>query len=400
MLHSRRSVTLIAAGIAIVLACSSCSSSQSGTTDSAKTIVVGLDSVLSGQFAELGALGRGAQAYFDYVNSTGGVDGYKISTVTEDTANSGTQAISVTRQLIDSDHVNAVIGIGSDPLSALLSAIPNPGVPILFFGDGDGFVPPTHSQYYGLNVPYERKGAGLVEAARDVLKVKSLSISYQDDATGQPVDQGAALWARQNGMTIKATVSYPATISDCSAEAGRLRSAGTKVVIIVGAAPSAACVMKAAYALGYTPAWLSDDQALDPGEQALLTPAILSSMYAIDAYEQVVGNGQTAAQKLYVQWIKRKDSQDLTSSFAEDGWTMAAVLTVALSDSLKSDKKFSEANLFAALNSDFHGQPIALLPTVTYDSTQHAGVIAEGLLKLNGKGQGTQVSKTQLLPTP
>ena len=72
----------------------------------------------------------GTEAYFDYVNSTGGVDGRKIEVTAQDTGYSGTKAASLTETAMKKDF--AMVGGFSIVMTAAGRILAkNPGMPVV-----------------------------------------------------------------------------------------------------------------------------------------------------------------------------------------------------------------------------------------------------------------------------
>ncbi len=92
---------------------------------------------LSGEAAAFGAVGPGAKAYFDYVNSKGGVNGRKIEYRFYDDAYNPAQTVQLTRQLVEQDRVFAIFNaIGTANNLAIRDYLNAQKVPHLFAGDG------------------------------------------------------------------------------------------------------------------------------------------------------------------------------------------------------------------------------------------------------------------------
>ena len=71
-------------------------------------VLIGGTVPLSGEAAAFGSVGPGAKAYFDYVNSKGGVNGRKIEYRFYDDAYNPAQTVQLTRQLVEQDGVFAI----------------------------------------------------------------------------------------------------------------------------------------------------------------------------------------------------------------------------------------------------------------------------------------------------
>lgn len=99
--------------------------SSEGAGDSGEKVIK-----IGGIFDETGATGDvgapyadGARAFFEHLNSTGGVDGYKIDLIGEDYAYDISRAQQVYQSLRDRHKVAAIIGWGTGDTEALRSQI-------------------------------------------------------------------------------------------------------------------------------------------------------------------------------------------------------------------------------------------------------------------------------------
>jgi branched-chain amino acid transport system substrate-binding protein len=115
-----RSRKLIAATVSVVLAgvlaaCSSSSSSSGGNAGGSQkptggTIKIGVLTELSGPAASgFTTTKRGVEAYIDYINSSGGVDGKKIELVYGDTTGTPTGALTAAQKLVQNSKVYAIM---------------------------------------------------------------------------------------------------------------------------------------------------------------------------------------------------------------------------------------------------------------------------------------------------
>ena len=89
---------------------------QPGVT--ATTITIGGTVPITGPAALFGSVGRGADAYFKYVNAHGGVNGRKIKYLYRDDAYDPSKTVQLTRELVENDKVFAIFStIGTDNTS-------------------------------------------------------------------------------------------------------------------------------------------------------------------------------------------------------------------------------------------------------------------------------------------
>jgi branched-chain amino acid transport system substrate-binding protein len=97
----------------LALALAACGSSNSSTAASAAKgpYDIGFTSGLTGQFGAVGqGVRNGAEAYFDAVNASGGVNGHKINFTALDDALDPNRGVANMIQLVTQDHDIAVIG--------------------------------------------------------------------------------------------------------------------------------------------------------------------------------------------------------------------------------------------------------------------------------------------------
>jgi branched-chain amino acid transport system substrate-binding protein len=103
---------------------------------------------LSGPAAAYASVGRGADAYFRYVNSKGGVFGRKIVYKYEDDGFDVAKTILLTRQLVEQDNVLAIFdSVGTEHALAVRPYLNDRKVPQLFVGSGVSKLATEHKQY-------------------------------------------------------------------------------------------------------------------------------------------------------------------------------------------------------------------------------------------------------------
>lgn len=116
----------------------SSSSSDDGGGDSGSSEASGGEVVIGGIFDETGATGDvgapyadGARAYFDYINSKGGIDGVKVNLVNEDYAYDISRAQQIYQSLRDRHKAVGIIGWGTGDTEALRAQIIADEIPFI-----------------------------------------------------------------------------------------------------------------------------------------------------------------------------------------------------------------------------------------------------------------------------
>jgi branched-chain amino acid transport system substrate-binding protein len=101
------------------------------------TILLGGTSPLTGPAAAYASVARGAKAYFDSVNSKGGVAKRKIEYEIVDDAYNPAQSVQATRQLVEQEGVFAIFNsLGTEHNLAVRDYLNQRKVPQLFVASG------------------------------------------------------------------------------------------------------------------------------------------------------------------------------------------------------------------------------------------------------------------------
>src|SRR5918912_4394993 len=162
--------------------------STPGVTSS--TITIGGSVPLSGIASGYKSVAIGADAYFKYVNSRGGVNGRKIDYTYLDDAYDPSQTVVVTRKLVEQDDVFAIFNtLGTETNIAIRDYLKARGVPQLFAATGaNTFGHDSNSIGYLPSYVAEGKIYGRYIAAK--LPKAKLAILYQEDPYTQDLING------------------------------------------------------------------------------------------------------------------------------------------------------------------------------------------------------------------
>ena len=152
----------------------------------AKTIVIGQSTPLTGSNAELGNdIRNGALAYLQKINDAGGVHGRRIELVTIDDGNAVPRAEENTKKLVEEMGVFALFGYPSATLSRpALPFVEKHKVPFLSPFTGADPMRVFNKHVYNMRASYADELEKIVEHFQ-VLGVKRFSIVYYDDVVGR-----------------------------------------------------------------------------------------------------------------------------------------------------------------------------------------------------------------------
>jgi branched-chain amino acid transport system substrate-binding protein len=211
---------------------------------------------LTGPAAAYGSVGRGADAYFKYVNSKGGVFGRKIVYKYLDDEFDVAKTISLTRQLVEQDQVLAIFNsVGTEHALAIRSYLNDRKVPQLFVGSGVSKLATEHSKYpwsMGYLPSFAGEGAiyGRYIAAHN--RKAKIAVLYENSDFGKDMLNGL-----RDGLggkpKIVSTQSYEINDNDVASQLAKLKSSGANTLMLFATPKFAIFGYVGAFRLGWHP---------------------------------------------------------------------------------------------------------------------------------------------------
>jgi branched-chain amino acid transport system substrate-binding protein len=198
-------------------------------------IVFGGTAPLSGAASAFASVARGAEAYFKYVNSKGGVNGRTIEYRYRDDAYNPAQTLQVVRELVEEDKVFAVFNtLGTEQNQPAREYLNQRGVPQLFVASGATSFGRDYKQYpwtIGYQPSYIAEGYIYGRwLARDKPNQK-IAILFQNDDYGKDLIAGFKRGLGRKG-TIVAQEGYEVTATDVQSQIAKLKASGAKVLML------------------------------------------------------------------------------------------------------------------------------------------------------------------------
>ncbi len=192
------------------------------------------------------AIVQGISAYFDYINSQGGVYGRKIKLIVGDDHYNPADTVEVVRKLVEQDNVFAVAyGLGEATHLAVYKYLEERGVPDLFVGSGIRvFTEPLARSRFGANPNYYTEGRMLGQYIVENYPGKRLGLLVQNDELGADGEAGVRKALEGSDVEIVARETYEAGQFDVTAQTQRLKGANPDVIIAYAIPPQAASLMK------------------------------------------------------------------------------------------------------------------------------------------------------------
>ena len=233
------------------------------------------------------------RAYFDYVNSKGGVNGRKIRLEVKDDSYKAGLTVSTASALINKDKIFAFIGcVGTQTHISVIADINRRGIPDIFTNSGySGFYvdPKKYPNTFGGLGTYVVESKIVGKYLKETYPTKKIGILYQTDDFGRNAVEGFAT----AGLTFVPKTTSANFIAGTQGSIGlasqltQLKANGVEIVIIAAVASATAIAVATAAAIGYKPEkWVVTSVGADATTfQTILgskgvTPAMSAGMLA------------------------------------------------------------------------------------------------------------------------
>ena len=212
----------------------------------ADTILIGQSAALSGPAQELGKeMKSGAEAYFDVINKSGGINGRKIKLVSIDDGYEPDKAAANTKKLINDDKVLALFGyVGTPTSNASLPILTEAKVPFIgAFTGAQSLREPFNRYVFNVRGSYfdetEQIVGHLVQQG-----IKKIAVFYQNDAYGKAGLAGVERAMKKRKLDIAVTATVERNTTDVSAAVAALAKSNTDAIIMISAYKSCAAFIK------------------------------------------------------------------------------------------------------------------------------------------------------------
>jgi branched-chain amino acid transport system substrate-binding protein len=252
---------LVLATLALAGCSTSASSSSSGASPASKTsgsapIVIGImgsfTGVASGSTADAKIL---AQDWVAMTNASGGINGHPIQAIVLDDLNSPSTALTNAEQLVQQDHVKAILDLSDDQESTWAKIPDSAKVPVL--GQAESPVFGTDPNFYPVGTTIEPLIWGELKAA-SLAKVNKVGALYCAEIASC---SDTVPLITSIGKPLNMTLAYAAKVSSSAvsytAQCLGAKGAGANGATVVAASDTALRVAESCAAQGYKPVWVS-----------------------------------------------------------------------------------------------------------------------------------------------
>lgn len=354
------------------------------------------------------------RAYFDYVNSKGGVNGRNLRLVTKDDVYNAGITLTSVAELINDDKVFGFIGnVGTQTQSAVIDRINRDGIPHLFTLTG-------YSNFYNNPKKYPTTFAGLGtyfaeskivgEYVKKTFAGKKVGILYQTDDFGRNALAGfnqVGLRFEEGKTAAKFVAGTQGSIG-LTSQLNQLKSNGVEVVLFAAVASALAIAITTANAIGYKPAnWVVTSVGADATTfQTILgargVPAASSAALLNGVITASFAPAPTEATDPYVAAFKKindefnKGPDKRWDNNILIGMNNAYLLVQALNG---VGKNVTRKNLISYLETNGKKMSGAAFTPLGYSKSSHAGYIGYWIGKYDAQTNITPVGAKRVIYT-
>ncbi len=359
-------------------------SAETGVTNS--TITLGMTTPLTGPAAPgYKDIAPAAEAYFDYVNANGGINGRKIDLKVYDDAYNPAKTKVGTNQLIQRDKIFAMYGaLGTPTHSAVVRDLNRRGIPDVFVNTGGAAF--DNPRRYPMTFPYfpsyivEAKAMGYYIDNTSSLKNKRACLMYQDGEFGENAKTGF----NAAGIDFVEETSYYSgqQLAGFASQVTTLARAQCELVVFFGVTSATAVLLGTAARAGFAPTWMVTSVGSDPDIIGALagTKGLLNDVY-VPSWIEPIQNTKNA----YVRQMKViADRAGLPWNFyTYYGINTAYVLAQALDAAGPNLTRKGFVNALQSNSSDFRSA--AVVP-MRFSKTSHQGLTGFYMGQYNAQG--------------
>lgn len=218
-------------------------------------IVIGSSSALTGHVSFFAEYLFGAKAYFEKVNSKGGVLGRKVDLISYDDQYDPEMTVLNTQRLIAEDKVFSLFNyVGTPTTTKALPLINEAKIPLVGIGSGgEIFRNPFQKYVFNVRASYHQEIDAFVSGAVKELGIKKIAVLYQYDAYGLDGLKGAEISLARHGLEPVVSASYQRGTDDVEQALEIIMNSKAEAVIMVSVYSPAAKFIKLAKSQGYAP---------------------------------------------------------------------------------------------------------------------------------------------------
>jgi branched-chain amino acid transport system substrate-binding protein len=359
---------LVIVGIAVIAAASAVARPLATPGVSATEIHIGSSVPLSGEASIAGNVARGIDAYFKYVNASGGVFGRKIKYTYLDDGYDPGRAVNNTIRLIQQEQVLAVFSsLGTSNNLAVRKLLNDAKVPQLYVSSGATTFGRDYKKYpwtIGYIPPYSEEGEIYGRYVLKNIKKAKIAVLYQNDDYGRDLYAGLRKGLGAKAKSIVAKVGYDPTSADVQPQVTQLKASKANVLMVFAFGKFSLQAFNAVSRLGWKPQIFVNDVSSASALMAIVPQSAANGSISIvfgkdpDSPQWANDKGVRLFQSILKKYGNSIGSRDLKDGYFTAGMATAYTMVTTLRKAGKNLTRQSLMNAATHLNEK--GNPFVL----------------------------------------
>lgn len=207
----------------------------------------------------------GHQAYYDFVNANGGVNGREIELLVRDDAYNPTNTTQVTNELVLKEEIFAMVaGLGTPTHGAVVDSLNEEEVPDLFVSSGSrkwGETPEKYPWTFGWQPDYEIEGKIIGQWVKENMPDAKVGLLLQDDDFGADGEKGARQYIDDQIVEVQ---RYTPGNTEIGPQIAALQAADVDLVLGFTVPSYTALSQLVSMKLNFKPTWFYSNVGSDP----------------------------------------------------------------------------------------------------------------------------------------
>jgi ABC-type branched-subunit amino acid transport system substrate-binding protein len=306
---------------AVFLAVAPAARAETGVSE--HEIVIGSCSDMSSPGGVRGRLqSQGAQAYFDYVNSKGGIHGRKIKFLNYDDRYDPEKTIQCFNRLVGEGMFAGAAFLGSASAAKVLPMAETQKIPVVGIAAGPAFLyDSTHHYVFIVRQSYERQVEELISGVWNELGMRRVAVIYQSDAFGAAGLESARKALEARGAKIAGAATFPKDSTDFDEAIATVRAANPDMVVLAVIGGPVVEIVKRSHAAGWHP--LFSTLTIDPAVYKAEGTVIAQLVPPFD-------DDRIPAAALYRRLLKKFPNSEPPGYIGLEGFLDAAIVVEGL----------------------------------------------------------------------
>ncbi|MHC2334146.1 ABC transporter substrate-binding protein [Bradyrhizobium sp. USDA 4454] len=341
----------------------------------------------SGALEIFGQIGKAEAAYFEMINERGGVNGRKIRFMSYDDLSDASNAMDLTRILVETDNVLLMFGsFGTPGNLAVRKYLNERQVPQLFVASGDQDLsePSVYPWTMGWQPSYREEGRIYANYIQAFYPGKKIVALWENDQFGRELFKGLVQGLGDVAHNLRVDIAYDVDDQHLDGHVSILKQSGAEVFVFAGVPENAAKVIRAAADHGWRPVFVVNQMA--SSIETVLRPAgtenatgVITAAFLKDASDPAWRDDQGAWRSFMDKYIKAGGKDDAAAVY---GYAAAETLVQVLRQCGNDLSRENVMKQAAALR-DY--QASALLPGIKINSSGFRPVEQLRLLQFDGR---------------